>query len=83
VAGGSPGGANPLATAELCDPSTGTWMATATMVDGRAGQMAILLLDGTVLIAGGYGAEVFDPATTLYSRPTLASVELYDPGSGN
>jgi hypothetical protein len=38
--------------AELYDPSTGTWTAAAPMLRSH-GTPAILLLDGTVLVAGG------------------------------
>ncbi len=47
------------------------------MSDTRAGHSATLLPDGTVLVAGGI-SEFVNP---MDSR-TLASAELYDPGSG-
>ncbi len=54
---GVPGGDSPvpLATAELFDPASGTWSATASMAAGRIGLTATLLADGTVLAVGGYG----------------------------
>ena len=64
-----------LSTAELYDPSTGTWTATANMDDARIHQTATLMPDGTVLVTGGY---ISGPAGTL-----LDSAELYVPGSGN
>ncbi len=66
------GGHDPLASAELYDPASGTWSATASMVDSRSGSTATLLPDRRVLVAGGGG-----------NTGVLASAELYDPGSGN
>lgn len=61
---------NPLATAELYDPSAGTFTATGEMTTARSGHTATLLNNGKVLIAGG----------PINRR--LASAELYDPSTG-
>ena len=58
--------------AELYDPTTGTWTATAGMAVQRAGHAATLLGDGTVLVAGGY-----EPG----SDDWLATAERYRPGT--
>jgi hypothetical protein len=67
----------PLGSAELYDPSSGTWSATASMVAVRNGHTATLLPDGRVLAASGYGVDI------AIGLGMLASAELYDPGSGN
>ena len=45
----------------------GQWAAAAALNEARAGHSAVLLLDGRVLVTGGYGSE-----------GTLDSVEIYD-----
>ena len=62
------------ANAELYDPSTGTFSATANMTTPRSDHIATLLPDGRVLIVGGVHAGI-DPIAD-YSR---AGAELYDP----
>jgi len=61
-------------TAELYDPTSGTWTETGSMHVDRTGQVASLLADGRVLVSGGVGPGG-------YLGP-LASAELYDPTSG-
>jgi N-acetylneuraminic acid mutarotase len=79
VAGGTSesgsGDTNPLATAELYDPSSRTWIATGSMGTPRDAATATLLPGGKVLVAGG--ADGIAVPTNV-----LASAELYDPASG-
>lgn len=65
----------PDASAELYDPATGKWTATAPMAAARFEHTATLLADGRVLVAGGQGpdgplasSEIFDPAISAFIR---------------
>src|SRR5438477_6914109 len=71
-------GAAPLATAEIYDPSTGTFTATRGNMSVARLSSATLLRDGRVLIAGGnvcdnvsctalHSAEVYDPTTDSFT----------------
>jgi hypothetical protein len=72
IAGGEGNGTGDvvLASAELYDPTTGTFSPTGSMTAVCTAQTATLLSDGRVLLAGGG-----DP----YAGSTLASAELYQP----
>ena len=65
-----------LASAELYDPTNGTWTETASLSEARQGHRAIVLLNGTVLVIGGTGTQ--DSATGAIGS-ILASAELYTP----
>jgi hypothetical protein len=68
-----------FSSAELYDPSTGSFMATRDMTTARSGHTATLLPNGRVLIAGGWSLA----DTPSGPRGTvLASAELYDPATG-
>lgn len=62
------------ATAELYDPASGHWTATAAMGSARKNHMATALRGGNVLVAGGdaggdgtAAAEVYHPSTGSWS----------------
>jgi hypothetical protein len=70
-------GIQPLASAELYDPDSGTWRATGSMHAARGRlHTETLLAEGTVLATGGTG--VGGTGVGGY----LASAERYDPVSG-
>jgi hypothetical protein len=74
VAGGLGGGGSlsALDSAELYDPTAGTWSSTGNMTDGRESHTATLLQGGRVLVVGG----------VTVAGLMLASAELYDLATG-
>ena len=77
IAGGCGYTSTPLASTEIFDPQTGYFTAStaSVMTTPRCHATAVLLGDGTVLVAGGVGpsnqllnsAEIYDPATTHFT----------------
>ena len=61
------GGGNFNATAEAFNPKTGKWRALGSLQEARYGHSLSVLVDGSVLAVGGYGATL------------LASTERYVP----
>lgn len=74
VTGGSGTGGSLMASAELYDRSSDTWIPTNAMAYPRSLHTATRLADGKVLVVGGAGnggylssAELYDPATGTWS----------------
>jgi hypothetical protein len=72
IAGGFTSGENPLASAEIFDPTTNEFSFTGLMNSPRQSHTATLLQNGKVFIAGGYGP----------SGEYLGTAELYDTLTG-
>jgi hypothetical protein len=76
ITGGYNGdGGGLLTSAALYDPATGDFSSTGSMVEGRQNYTATLLPNGKVLIAGGGNGSYMNEVAK-------ASVELYDPATG-
>ncbi|MFK0236636.1 Kelch repeat-containing protein [Streptomyces vinaceus] len=81
VAGGltgtPPGGLVRLASTEVYDPATRSWSRSGDMGTARSLHCATRLPDGRVLVTGGRGDR-----SPHALRRSLASAELFDPGTG-
>jgi hypothetical protein len=73
VGGGQKGNfGNPVRTAELFDPATGTWRTMATQVAPRSyHSTALLLPDGRVISAGSNSGKAEETMVEIYSPPYL------------
>jgi Kelch motif len=75
IGGGSPFGVSYTdATAEVYDPTTGTFTSTGSMNIARLGGTAVLLQSGKVLVFGGgescyyYPSEIYDPSSGAWTE---------------
>jgi len=65
-----------LDSAEIYDPSANRWSNTGSLNQARDSHIAVLMDNGTVLVAGGRSASSPDRSEAT------ASAEVYDPSSG-
>lgn len=70
-------------SAEVYDPASATFSPTGNMVAGAFGQTATVLLDGTVLMGGGYGGgnSIYHP-NKLVPAPALFTLSGSGTGQG-
>lgn len=73
-----------LASAELYDPTSGTWTETGSMTRWRYNAKAISLADGRVLVLGGLisGGSGSSPRIPPGGGVATKGAETYDPESG-
>jgi hypothetical protein len=74
IVGGEDSNFDPLASAEVYNPTSGTFSATGSLANPRYLHTATLLPNGKVLVLGGFNAdgamasaEIYDPANRLFT----------------
>jgi hypothetical protein len=69
---------NPTAntSAEIYDPAAGTFSPTGDMPDGREGHTATLLLDGRVLLTGGFTPDLKPASAEVYIPSILVPIPV-------
>jgi hypothetical protein len=77
-----------LSSAEIYSPRTGKCTPTGEMAYPRSGHIAIMLDDGNVLVAGGFGpagplssAELFNPSTGTFRTLTAMTARRVGPAA--
>ncbi len=70
-----------LASAELWDPKTKTWSATAPMPTPHELHTATLLKDGRVLVAGFKPSAIFDPSVEKWTAASLMQKQRNEHGA--
>ena len=81
VSWGPPDSITTSTSAEIYDPALGTWSQTGPMTTQREMHTAILLLDGQVLVSGGYFYS-YHESGGYDGYAQRESAEIYDPVSG-
>lgn len=88
TSGGEYSSAMTFSTAAIFNPADGTWTTFQNMTDRRANHTGTLLLNGKVLVSGGWAeytpvngavstAELYDPQTGLWSSAAAMSAARY------
>lgn len=72
------GGIGPTKSAQLFDPSNSGWKTTGNLLTARWVHTATLLLNGKVLVAGGFSQRNNDQNLND-TTGTISGAELYDP----
>jgi hypothetical protein len=70
-----------LTSAELYNPSSGTWTATGAMITARSGFSLTLLPSGEVLAAQGTSAELYNPATGTWTATGSSTSSIGGPNA--
>lgn len=80
---GGPGDRPAIDGAELYDPATGAWSATALLPEPREGAAVVRLADGSVLLVGGDGGYVGEPRAPWCPDPIAAALRYVPEGSAS
>ena len=83
VSWGPPDSITTSTSAEIYDPALGTWSQTGSMTTEREMHTAILLLDGQVLVSGGYFYSYTTSLAAMYGYAQLGKRRDLRSGFGN
>ena len=75
IVGGRDHNGAEIASAEIFDPTSGTWESAGQMQRARRSPVVNILLDGSILVRGGFDdegwidtREAFDPVTRTWTE---------------
>lgn len=74
IVGGTDGQFQPVKDAVIFDPAASTWAIAEDLGTPHVGHSAVTLLDGRVLVTGGYlpGGEIYDPSTNQWANTSFS-----------
>jgi WD40 repeat protein len=81
VGGGAPAAPVSIDSAEVYDPTSGIFKSAGKLLIARDSHSATLLMNGTVLVAGGYSHGFDGDAQPAWH--TMFAAELFDPASSS